>query len=152
MAGFKWSRSQVVLSRRSFDIADQIGGPFNPVVQKTDDGYHIWMNQTFVSGIVEIWHGVSDDGLHFRELCKAFGPDVFPGDKLRVGSPTFLWEGAHYRIWFYVFDGRNRRIFTAISPDGLTIQTPELAIDVGSCPPYDNQYTYGMSPTNLPVA
>ncbi len=142
MATFNWSAPRVVLSSASFDIAEQLVGPFNPVVQQTAEGYRMWMNLAFKDGTVEIWHGTSDDGLHYGQLRKAFGPEIFGGRKLRVGSPALLREGDCYRIWFYVFDGRHRRIYTGRSRDGLGVEAVELSIDVGACPPYDNRYTY----------
>lgn len=72
---------------------------------------------------LRIGYATSDDGLHWNK--HAGNPVLNPGasgswDATGVSSPTVLYDGVQYRMWYAGHDGSNLRIGYATSSDGVT--------------------------------
>ncbi|MBC8231097.1 carboxypeptidase regulatory-like domain-containing protein [bacterium] len=61
-------------------------------------------------------------------------------DDIHVRSPTVLFDGAEYRMWYHGFDGSNHRIGYATSADGIVwVKHPDNPVlDLGASGTWDD--------------
>lgn len=82
--------------------------------------------------MAEIWHGISEDGLHF-EMDEA--PVIFPGPDLvdldGCEDPTVRVDGETVRVWYTGYNEQQKvgRLLLARGPDVRRLAKAGLAID-----------------------
>ena len=89
--------------------------------------------------MAEIWHGVSEDGLHF---VMEIAPTIFPGPALvdldGCEDPTVRHNGDVLRVWYTGFNQQQQtgRLLAARGPDVQRLAKAGLAVD--SSPSFAN--------------
>ncbi|UCG69418.1 MAG: hypothetical protein JSV09_16890, partial [Thermoplasmata archaeon] len=119
----------------------------HPTILYKDNVYHMWYSGDDGTSTLRIGYANSTDGVMWIKNPTNPVLDVGPGgswDGARTYSPTVIFDGAIYHMWYTGYNDTNFRIGYANSSDGITwIKHPQNPVlDLGSPGEWDDSRVY----------
>ena len=125
---------------------------YQPTVLFNGTEYQMWYAGYDGSTNYRIGYATSSDGIVWEKYPD--NPVLEPGvsgtwDDHHVGTPTALFDGTEYQMWYAGDDGPNRRIGYATSTDGIVWEKhpDNPVLDLGASGTWDDYVVY--TPTVL---
>jgi len=122
----------------------------SPSVLFEDGTYKMWYAGHDVGGTYRIGYATSHDGVTWMKyagnpVLDLGAPDEW--DDSQVQSPSVLFEGGTYKMWYAAYDGSNHRIGYATSPDGViwTRYVDNPVLDLGTPGEWDDRLVHSPS-------
>ena len=117
-------------------------GAVLPSVIIESETYKMWYHGNN-GGISRIGYASSPDGVTWTKSESNPVLDLGPSgswDAVSILEPTVLFDGSIYHMWYQGYDGSNRRIGYASSPDGVTWTKSQAnpVLDTGSVGSWDS--------------
>jgi predicted GH43/DUF377 family glycosyl hydrolase len=143
VAGFQVVETAPLTMARTNRLADMY--VLSPFVWREGDLYHLLVRAVPRRDdeprlkMAEIWHGLSDDGLHFEMEA---APTIFPGpDRIDLDGcedPTVVIADSQMRVWYTGWNQQQEtgRLLLARGPDTARLAKAGIALD--SRPPFTN--------------
>jgi len=106
----------------------------HPAILKINDSlYYVWYEGTDANNKQRIYHARSTDGINWTKYDNSIPNNsdsvstngripagtAGKGDSDVVTNPTVVYKDNEFKMWYCGYDGKNRRIFYATSPDAL---------------------------------
>lgn len=90
-------------------------------VVRVGSTFHMWYSgQNGATGIYQIEHATSADGLNWTGRGTALSPQIVAGTAESTYAPAVVVNNGVYTMWYTTFNGTDTTIWVATSNDGVT--------------------------------
>ena len=114
---------------------------YDPSVIYDGTTFHMWY-VGFNGVSTGIHYATSNDGLNWKKLGDVLETgNINETDYVRVHTPSVIFDGTTYHMWYTGSDAKNNRIHYATSEDGLNWTKHGVVIPLGNVGDSDDEHT-----------